>query len=176
MRWYDPAGKPKAKTFARKPQAEKVQQDLLNKLDKGAYRDPSVGKTLFSVVGDEWAKTLRKQGRKTKHDYDEVYRLYRSPKWEAWKVAAITWEDVSAWVDTLCTEPGVSGRKLSPARIIKVFGVFRMIMKFAVKSGKIAVNPAAEHELPTVEDDDEHVDLSYEQLEHWHARPGITGR
>ncbi|MFE3220268.1 tyrosine-type recombinase/integrase [Streptomyces antimycoticus] len=165
VRWYGPDGKPKAQTCATKAKAENVQQDLLNKLDKGAYRDPSAGKTLFSVVGEEWAKALRKPGRKTKHDYDEVYRLYVLPKWETWKVAAIKWEDVSAWIDALCTEPGVSGRTLSPARIIKIFGVFRMIMKFAVKSGKIAVSPAVEHELPTIEDDDEHVYLSFEQLE-----------
>ncbi|NGO67137.1 tyrosine-type recombinase/integrase [Streptomyces boncukensis] len=165
VRWYDPDGKERSQTCATKPKAEKVQQDLLDKLDKGSYRDPSAGKTLFSVVGEEWTKTLRKPGRKTRHDYDEVYRLYVLPKWETWKVAAIKWEDVSAWIDALCTEPGVSGRTLSPARIIKIFGVFRMIMKFAVKSGKIAVSPAVEHELPTIEDDDEHVYLSYDQLE-----------
>ena len=86
------------------------------------------------------------------------------PKWETWQVGAIRWEDDEAWIAELCEQPGKRGKKLSPARVAKIHLVFGMVMKRAVQSGMIPLNPAAEHELPVIEDDGEHVYLSHEQL------------
>jgi integrase len=165
VRWYSPDAKAKAKTFARLPQAEAYKRDLEERLGKGSYRDPAAAKALFSVVADEWVGSLRRQGRKTRHDYGEILRLYVLPKWEAWQVGAIRWEDVSEWVDELCTRPGVRGKKLGPARITKVYRVFGMVMRRAVQSGRIAASPATEHDLPRLAEDDEHVYLSHGQVE-----------
>jgi len=165
VRWYGPDGKPKAKTFQKVAQAEAEQQAITERLSKGSYRDPGEGKTLASKLAEEWFGSLRKQERRTKADYREVLDLYVLPKWGTYQVAAIKWEDVSDWIDELCNKPGASGRPLGASRVVKIYGVFRMIMKRAVKSGKIAANPALEHELPKPDDDDEHVYLSHEQLD-----------
>lgn len=164
VRWYGPDGKPKAKTFQRVPQAEAEKQAITERLDKGAYRDPKQGKTLFSVVAEEWYGSLRKPGERTKNDYRELLDLYVLPKWGDHQVAAIQWEDVSDWVSELCDQPGRRGKKLSPARIAKTYLVFGMAMKRAVQSGKIPASPARDHELPRIEDDGEHVYLTHEQL------------
>lgn len=165
VRWYGPDGKGKAKTFQKLPQAEAEVHAITARLDKGSYRDPKQGKTLFSAVAEEWFSSLRKQAERTRNDYRELLDLYVVPKWGDWQVAAIQWEDVSDWLNELRDQPGKRGKPLSPARIAKTHLVFSMVMKRAALSGRIAVNPATGHELPRIEDDDEHVYLTHDQLE-----------
>ncbi|MDI2127941.1 tyrosine-type recombinase/integrase [Yinghuangia seranimata] len=165
VRWYGPDGKGKAKTFGKLPQAEAEVTAITTRLDKGSYRDPALGKALFSVVAEEWFATKRSKARTTLRDYRELLDSYVLPKWSGWQVSAVQWAEVSAWIAELCDQPGLSGRKLGAARVIKTYRVFAMVMKHAVKSGRIAVNPATDHELPAVDDDDDHVYLTHEQLE-----------
>ncbi|MFD7370424.1 tyrosine-type recombinase/integrase [Streptomyces mirabilis] len=165
VRWYGPDGKPKAKTFGKLPQAEAEKQAITGRLDKGSYRDPQSAKAAFAVVAEEWHGALRKQGRRTKADYREALDSYVLPKWKDWQVGAIRWEDVSEWVDELCTLPGLAGKPLGPARVTKIYRVFSAVMKRAVSSGRIAASPAAGHELPQRADDDDHVYLSHDQVE-----------
>ncbi|KWT62885.1 hypothetical protein ADL21_06250 [Streptomyces albus subsp. albus] len=172
VRWYGPDGKGKAKTFAKLPQAEAEVHAITARLNKGSYRDPKSGKAAVKVVAEEWHMAGRRRGRRTKADYRDILDAYVLPYWGAWQVGAIRWEDVSEWVDKLCTEPGVSGRQLGPARIVKIYRVFAGVMKHAVKSHRIAVNPATEHELPHKDDDDDHVYLSHDQLEALAAASG----
>ncbi|BDD73013.1 hypothetical protein JCM4020_36330 [Streptomyces coelicolor] len=82
-----------------------------------------------------------------------------------WQVAAVQWEDVNTWLTELETKPGKSGRTLGAARIIKAYRVLAMVMKHAVFSKRAAVSPCHDHELPRPDDEDEHVYLTYDQLE-----------
>ncbi|MFI5670478.1 tyrosine-type recombinase/integrase [Streptomyces sp. NPDC051704] len=165
VRWYGPDGKSKALTFQKLPQAEAEVHALTAKLDKGSYRDPKSGKAAVKVVAEEWFASKRKIGRTTRHDYREILDTYVIPRWGDWQVAAIQWEDVSAWLTQLCTEPGKSGRVLGPARIIKTYRVLSMTMKHAVFSKRISTSPCHDHDLPRPDDDEEHVYLTYDQLE-----------
>lgn len=172
VRWYGPDGKGKAKTFGTLPKAEAEQNAITARLDKGSYRDPASGKAAVKVVAEEWFGSLRKQGRTTKRDYRELLDLYVIPHWGDWQVGAVRWEDVSEWITRLCNEPGRRGKPLGPARITKTYRVLSMVLKHAVRTNRIATNPAADHELPRSEDDDEHVYLTYEQLEKLAAAAG----
>ncbi|MFI1394096.1 tyrosine-type recombinase/integrase [Streptomyces sp. NPDC020681] len=165
VRWYGPDGKPKALTFGKLPQAEAEVHAITARLDKGSYRDPKSGKAAVKLVAEEWFSSKRKVGRTTRHDYREILDLYVIPKWGDWQVSAIQWEDVSAWLTELCTKPGKSGRILGPARIVKTYRVFSMVMKHAVFSKRISTSPAHDHDLPRPDDEDEHVYLTYDQLE-----------
>lgn len=165
VRWYGPDNKGKAKTFGKLPQAEAEKDAITARLDKGSYRDPQSAKAAFKVVGEEWFGSLRRQGRTTRHDYRELLDGYVLPKWGDWQVGAIRWQDVSDWIDHLMTQPGKRGKVLGAARITKIYRVFGMVMKRAVQTNRIAASPAAEHELPRLPEDDEHVYLTHEQLE-----------
>ncbi|WP_079053018.1 tyrosine-type recombinase/integrase [Streptomyces phaeochromogenes] len=172
VRWYGPDGKGKAKTCRTVPQAEAEQQALLQKLDKGSYRDPQSAKAAVRLVADEWHKSLRKQGRRTKDDYRELLDLYVIPKWGDWQVGAIQWADVSEWVNDLCSTPGKAGRMLSPSRIAKIYYVLSGVMKHAVRTHRISMSPLHDHDLPRSDDDDDHVYLTHEQLETLAERAG----
>lgn len=165
VRWYGPDGKGKAKTFQKLPQAEAEVHAITARLDKGSYRDPKSGKAAVKVVAEEWFSSKRKIGRTTRHDYRELLDNYVIPKWGDWQIGAIQWEDVSAWLTELCTKPGKSGRILGPQRVIKTYRVFSMVMKHAVFSKRIATSPCHDHDLPRPDDEDEHVYLTYDQLE-----------
>ncbi|WP_442803331.1 tyrosine-type recombinase/integrase [Streptomyces pseudogriseolus] len=165
VRWYGPDGTSKAKTFGKLPQAEAEKDAITARLDKGSYRDPRSGKAAVRVVAEEWFASKRKIGRTTKRDYRDLLDNYVLPKWGDWQVAAVQWEDVDAWVTELETGPGKSGRPIGAARIIKAYRVLSMVMKHAVFSKRIAVSPCHDHELPRPDDEDEHVYLTYEQLE-----------
>ncbi|MFF4566199.1 tyrosine-type recombinase/integrase [Streptomyces sp. NPDC001435] len=165
VRWYGPDNKPKAKTFAKLPQAEAELHAITARLEKGSYRDPKSGKTAVRIVAEEWLESKRKIGRTTKRDYRDLLDNYVIPKWGDWQVAAVQWEDVNAWLTELETKPGKSGRLLGATRIIKAYRVLSMTMKHAVFSKRIAVSPCHDHELPRPDDEDEHVYLTYDQLE-----------
>lgn len=165
VRWYGPDNKGKALTFQKLPQAEAEVHALTAKLDKGSYRDPKSGKAAVKIVAEEWFTSKRKIGRTTRQDYRELLDNYVIPKWGDWQVAAIQWEDVSAWVTELCTKPGKSGRILGPHRVLKTYRVLSMTMKHAVFSKRISTSPCHDHELPRPDDEDEHVYLTYDQLE-----------
>lgn len=165
VRWYGPDGKSKAKTFGKLPQAEAEKAAITARLDKGSYRDPKSGKAAVRVVAEEWFASKRKIGRTTKRDYRDLLDNYVIPKWGDWQVAAVQWEDVDAWVTELETGPGKSGRPIGAARIIKAYRVLAMVMKHAVFSKRVSVSPCHDHELPRPDDEDEHVYLTFEQLE-----------
>ncbi|MFE1430366.1 tyrosine-type recombinase/integrase [Streptomyces fungicidicus] len=165
VRWYGPDGKPKAKTFLTLPPAEAELHAITARLDKGSYRDPRSAKTAVKVVAEEWFESKRKIGRTTKRDYRDLLDNYVIPKWGDWQVGAVQWEDVNAWLTELETKPGKSGRLIGPTRIIKTYRVLSMVMKHAVFSKRIAMSPCHDHELPRPDEEDEHVYLTYEQLE-----------
>lgn len=165
VRWYGPDNKGKAKTFGKLPQAEAEMHAITARLDKGSYRDPKSGKTAVRIVAEEWFESKRKVGRTTKRDYRDLLDNYVIPKWGDWQIAAIQWEDVNAWLTELETKPGKSGKLLGAARIIKAYRVLAMVMKHAVFSKRISVSPCHDHELPRPDDEDEHVYLTYGQLE-----------
>jgi integrase len=165
VRWYGPDGKPKAKTFGKLPQAEAEKDAITARLDKGSYRDPRSGKAAVKVVAEEWFTSKRKIGRTTRRDYRDLLDNYVIPKWGDWQVAAVQWEDVNEWLTELQTKPGKSGGQLGAARIIKAYRVLSMVMKHAVFSKRIATSPCHDHELPRPDDEDEHVYLTYDQLE-----------
>ncbi|WP_258312123.1 tyrosine-type recombinase/integrase [Streptomyces araujoniae] len=135
------------------------------RLDKGSYRDPKSGKAATKIVAEEWFTSKRKIGRTTRRDYRELLDNYVIPKWGDWQVGAIQWEDVSAWLTELETKPGKGGGILGAARIIKAYRVLSMVMKHAVFSKRISSSPCHDHELPRPDDEDEHVYLTYDQLE-----------
>ncbi|WP_249401650.1 site-specific integrase [Streptomyces sp. YIM 121038] len=165
VRWYDPQGKPKAKTYSTKPDAENGQEDITAKLKGGSYRDPSQGEILISALAEDWYKNKRRITERTKEDYREILDLYVIPFWGDWKISAIRWEDVDDWLTYLEGLPGRKTKTLSAGRIVKIYRVAGMVAKRAVQTGKITASPFKDHELPRTGDDGEHVYLTHEEVE-----------
>ncbi|PRY00701.1 tyrosine-type recombinase/integrase [Allonocardiopsis opalescens] len=164
VRWYNPAGKLKTKTVGTVTEADAAKRDVERQLDSGTYRDPAAGKVKVRDVADAWftAQVQLKDG--SKNVYRDALDDYVLPQWGARAVASVRFEEVAAWIAKLESEPGKKKASLGPATIRMIHLVFLMVMEWAVKSGKIAVNPARDVPLPRLPMAD-HVYLTHVEVE-----------
>jgi integrase len=144
-------GKISTEHHATKPQAEARAKELTAKIVTGSYAAPSAGKAPFRDVAEDWftTKGIRVQP-KTLEGYRSLLDTHVLPKWGSAPVANITWQAIQKWIAEL-KDTDVSNRregKLSASRILQAYHVFRAVLGHAVKSKLIAVNPAAEIDLP----------------------------
>lgn len=58
VRWYDPDGKPKMKTFTRKVDAEAERTKMESRLSDGSYRDPAAARAKFAEIAEScWLRS-----------------------------------------------------------------------------------------------------------------------
>jgi integrase len=165
VRYYDAAQRLKSGgTFAKKPQAEKRKTEIEGQLHAGTFRDPSAGKAPLSEVAEKWLAAQHHLKRSTRRDYRDYLDNYVLPAWGAAPVNRVRFEDVSDWVNRLVSDPGKRGRQLSPSYVRKVFYTLSQVLSWAVKSGRIMVNPAHGVKLPLIVPS-EHVYLDHVQVE-----------
>lgn len=165
VRWYDPDGKPKARTFDRKPAAETYRHQVLTRLGDGSYRDPAAGRVQFAEVADTWLASTVHLKRSSRTSYREALETYVTPRWGTTPVDLIRHEDITVWIGKLLSEPGAKGDKpIGASRVRSVHRVLHMVLAWAVKNGRIAVNPASGINLPRRPPTD-HVYLGHVQVE-----------
>ncbi|MBB0243889.1 tyrosine-type recombinase/integrase [Streptomyces alkaliphilus] len=164
VRWYDPDNKPKAKTFPRKPPAEAFRDELLQRLANGSYRDPAAGKTTLEKVAEEWFAAQAHLKRSSRSRYRRALDAYVLPKWGTTPVDRIRHEDVAEWIGHLTTAAGLGGKPLGPAVVRGLHRVLFMTLEWAVRTGRVASNPAARVPLPRRGLPD-HVYLTHDQVD-----------
>ncbi|ODU02485.1 MAG: integrase [Pseudonocardia sp. SCN 72-86] len=136
VRWRDPGGAQRKKSFRLKADAEDFAGSVRQDLRTGSYIAPDAGK----VLGEEWARRwLAAQGHlkeSTRERTRGVVENYVIPRWGRTPLAAVTYADVQTWV----TQLGREGS--SPRSVAKIHGVLRQLLDWAVKDGRLARNPA----------------------------------
>lgn len=142
VRWRDPAGAQRKKSFVRKSDAEDYASEIRQGMRTGSYVAPDAGR----MVIDDWARRwLDAQGHLRESTFDRtrgVVENYVVPRWGGTPLSSVTHADVHTWIAEL-------GRSGASARsVVKVHGIFRLIMAWAVKDGRIARNPADGVPLP----------------------------
>ncbi|OPH11469.1 hypothetical protein FE89_34430, partial [Azospirillum brasilense] len=63
VRWYDPDGKPKMKTLARKVDAEAERTRMESRLNDGSYRDLAAARVKFVEVAESWLRRSTSSAR-----------------------------------------------------------------------------------------------------------------
>ncbi|GAA1449669.1 site-specific integrase [Nocardiopsis tropica] len=174
VRWYDPSGKPKAKTFAKKTDADTCRSQVEHDLKGGEYQDPATARTRLVDVAEPWfaAKTDLEQG--SRDIYRDHLDNYVLPRWGTVPVGAISFEDVAVWVGKLQSDPGRGGRPLAPATVRSIHLVLLSVLEWAVKTGKLRKNPARDVPLPK-KPPRNHVYLSHVEVEQLACAAGEHG-
>ncbi|MEV0076185.1 tyrosine-type recombinase/integrase [Nocardia neocaledoniensis] len=156
MRWraryVDPNGVERSRSFAVKADAQKfLDGDVTTKVVTGTWVDPDRSGVLFSVVAEKWFATKQLRKPKTVAGYRSLLDTLVIPKWGSAPLHDIEFEDVQAWVVELSVSGGhrFKGKGLSASRVIQAYQVLDQVLRFAIKSKRLAVNPAAEVELPS---------------------------
>ncbi|MYS25175.1 Site-specific recombinase XerD [Streptomyces sp. DvalAA-14] len=164
VRWYGPDGKPKAKTFALKVKGEDYRSQVEARLGDGTYRDPAAGRVTFATVADSWFKSQLHLKRSSRARYRIALDTHVIPRWGSTPVDRIQYDDIAAWLTELATGKTTNGRPQAARSIRKTYVVLSRVLGFAVKSRRLAFNPAAGVPLPAISPAD-HVYLDEVQVE-----------
>jgi integrase len=140
-RYRDPSGKQRNKTFARKVDAERYLTGIENAKLTGQYVDPARAKVMVGSWTDLWLDAQADLAPKTRERYEGILSRHIRPRWGSVQLASVTHAEVQRWLTRL---------DLAPASVRKVHRVLSMALAYAVKDGRLAVNPAAGVSLPRV--------------------------
>ena len=97
VRWRDPAGKQRARSFARKVDATNFEATVTVDTLHGTYVDPHAGRETVGAYATRWAdaQPWRQQTRdRMLHVVDKQI----NPRWKSTALRAVRPSDVQAWV------------------------------------------------------------------------------
>jgi integrase len=156
-------GQERSKSFARKVDAQAHVTQVTAELHTGAYVDARRSATTFGTVAEEWFSAKRpKLKPSTAGGYRSLLDMTLLPRWRDVTLADLTHADVQSWVTWMVTSPAArqprttdAGRNakrepLSPRRAVQAYGVLKQILAFAIRTKRLATNPADDIELPRV--------------------------
>jgi integrase len=145
VRWRDPSGKERSKTFSRTTDARAFKALIEHELQRGLYLDRDHGKTPFGECAVGWLEA-KVDLRRSSWARDESYlRNHVMSAFERVSVGAITKSDIQTWIRDL------QGKGLSPATIRHCFRILGSIIEEAVDRKLIADSPCKRIALPRVE-------------------------
>lgn len=140
-RYRDKAGKEHAKHFATKKDAQAWLDEVTTSLVTGTHVDPKASKVTVAYVSEAWLGSPS-WTESTRARAASNLRAHVLPRWGNVKLADVAHEDVQAWVNELVATIPAGGT------VRKIAGVLAGILDLAVKSRRLAVNPARGLSLP----------------------------
>jgi hypothetical protein len=132
-RYFDPDGRRRGKVFDRKIDAERFLRQIGTSKDTNSYVDPTRGKITGGPWSDKWLATQGHLKPSTLARYQGIVAKHIRPKWGNVPLVKITHEDVAEWISSI---------RLAPASVHYIHRVLYLILELAVRSGRIARNPA----------------------------------
>lgn len=156
-RYRDAHGNEHARHFGRKIDAQSWLDSVTTAVQTGLYVDPNKGKVTIANWALQWLDGQAQLKPSTHERYAGILREHVLPRWSDVQLVDVTHADVQAWVAQLTTTR-------SPATVCKIHRVFSLILKSAVKDGRLARNPATEINLPRPATS-EHRYLTHEQVD-----------
>ncbi len=143
VRYRDPDRVEKARTFAKKTDAEKFAATIETDILRGDYVDPRAAKVALKEWSEKWAAGLTVKP-KTKSGYESLLRSRILPVFGKRRLAEIRRSDIQEWIASMLAE-GLSAGRARQAVI-----VLRLMLDAAVDDRLIARNPADRIKLPKI--------------------------
>lgn len=139
-RYFDPNGHERARTFARKIEAEKFLAGIESDKSRGLYVDPAAGRITVAQYAAIW-QAAQVHRVTTAAAFDSHLRNHIVPLLGARPMAAVTRSEVQGWVKS-------RSEVLAPSTTTLVYSVLRMIFRSAVADRVLAVSPCERITLP----------------------------
>lgn len=137
-------GRERAKSFAKKVDAERyLSHAEVSKLD-GSWVDPRLGRTPFREWRRIHQQTVTNLRPSTLARDESYFRNHIGPRFDAYPLASIEHLEVQEWVAELST-------KLAPASVHKVHQILAKTLRAAVDAGYLVRNPCDRVVLPRIE-------------------------
>lgn len=159
VRWYvryrTPDGTQRSKTFDRKVDADRHLVDVESSKHRGAYVDPRRATLTVDQWATDWLEGKTNLAQSTRERYSGIIGHDIIPRWKGVQLGDVSHAETQRWLSSL------DG---SAATVRKVHRVFSQVMGYAVKDGRLAVNPAAGVSLPRVVEPDK-IYLTHTQVD-----------
>jgi len=143
-RYRGPDGKQRERRFARKVDARRWLDEQTTQHVTGTYVDPKLGKVTVGDWADRWLASKANLKASTRDRYTGILEVHVRPGWGAVRLADVTHDAVQAWL------AGLSAAGQSAASVVKIHRVLSMVLAYAVRSRRLASNPAEGVNLPRV--------------------------
>lgn len=144
VRYRDPAGESRNRSFDRKVDAERFMVEVSSQLVRGGYVDRRAGEALFASYAESW---LDRQIMAPTSRVAVALRLrvHIVPAWGSHALVSITPAAVQRWIRQLQEE-------LAPSYVRLIVTNFGAVMGAAVEDGLLAMNPckSASVRIPTL--------------------------
>jgi integrase len=131
------------RVFDRKRDADAWDAEQRRRLNSGEWFDPRRGRVALSLVAVDWLESRQTIKRNSLALETGVWKRHIEPKFGKAPVASISTADVSTWVGRLVADG------MAPSTAARCLGVFRQLLAFAVRDGRVAINSAAGVKPPT---------------------------
>jgi integrase len=142
VRYRDPSGTQKARTFLAEKEAVDYEAEVRTDMRRGAYLDPQAGQMKVLAWSKRWIAAQGHLKPSTRTRYKGLLKVQILPKWGDYSLQDVDFLEVQGWVSDL-TRSGLSGSTVRQAH-----RVFSLLMDTAVKSKRLSVNPATGVRLP----------------------------
>ncbi len=139
-RYFDPDGQERARTFARKGDAERFLAGVESDKSRGLYVDPAAGRITVKEYATAW-RASQVHRPTTAAAFESHLRIHILPSLGHRPMAAITRSEVQGWVKS-------RSEVLAPSTTTLVYSVLRMIFRAAVADRVLAVSPCERITLP----------------------------
>jgi integrase len=172
-RWVDHDSNERAKAFDRKAEAKRHITNITTAMTTGTYADPQRGAVTFAAMAEPWFDSKSGLKPKTQAGYRSLLDVLALPRWGETPLRDITHADIQAWVHVLATDPSSRQRKvrdvskaprgLSPSRVVQAYQVVDQVLRYAVRTRRIGLNPADDVQLPRTNKPDK-TSLTHDQI------------
>lgn len=137
VRYRDPAGRQKSKTFARKVDADRWQAENELSKAKGSWVDPAAGKITFGEWAERWFLTTAGLKPSTRNNYRRRLENYVLPYFGTAPLGNIDPLSVREWQAQMAAA-GLGAETIRVAR-----AVLNLVLSSAVEGGRLNRNPAS---------------------------------
>jgi integrase len=144
VRWVDDSGTEHTRVFERRPDAQAHLDGLTADIQRGAYVDPRKSAETFGSVAEQWFATKGHRKPKTVAGYRSILDILVLPKWGEVPLKQIDYQAYSTWLGGLAVDGSQRGTALSASRITQAHQLVGAVLKYAMRTGKIAKNVALE--------------------------------
>ena len=142
VRYVDPIGRERSRTFRRKVDAEKYLIHVEAQKQRAEWIDPELAATRFADFARPWLDTRSHLKPRTREGYDTQLRVHILPAFGSTRLDRIDTMSIEAWI----AERLAGGASASQVR--QAHQVLRQILSAAVKARHLPSNPAMGIKLP----------------------------
>ena len=142
VRYIDPTGRERSKTFRRKTDAERYLIHVEAQKQRAEWINPELSSTRFEEWAQGWLATRTHLKPKSFSGYESLLKVHILPRFGATRLDRIDSLSIESWLADL----KASG--LSASRIRQAHNVLSQILKTAVQARYLPSNPAEDLDLP----------------------------